>query len=229
MPLADIAECFDSRRRFDLRQARCPLDPGNQPRAVPPFIGSINPRLDTQPIGPIRRTWNVTVSDASPYYRYKVAALPQDDCRIASGYTAAISVVERPVISDRLPLAEGIHLLCIEGLMTPGGRPQWRTVPHPTIVETFIDTTPPRIPAQIRIDESEQAWFVTFGALAPEAASHTFKFGRPFETHCEDPAGYRLALVPFISLPKANRPYLFCAIPYDSAQNPGAVFERLLP
>ena len=180
-------------------------------------------------VSPRRSAHQVPLVIEFQYYRYKVAALPEDDCRIARGYGRAISVVERSVISDPLPLAEGIHLLCIEGLMNPGGRPQWRTVPHPIVVETFIDTTPPRVPAQIRIDESEQAWLVTFGALAPEVASHRFKFGRPSETHCEDPTGYRLALVPFISLPKANRPYIFCAIPYDSAQNPGPAFERLLP
>jgi hypothetical protein len=44
-----------------------------------------------------------------------------------------------------------------------------------------------------------------------------------------DGSGYRLALVPFIALPKSGRPYTFCAIPYDGAQNPGRLIETLLP
>jgi hypothetical protein len=44
-----------------------------------------------------------------------------------------------------------------------------------------------------------------------------------------DASEYRLALVPFIALPKSGGPYVFCAIPYDSASNPGQTIERLLP
>jgi hypothetical protein len=47
-------------------------------------------------------------------------------------------------------------------------------------------------------------------------------------SRCDDPAGYRPALIPFISLLKANRPYVFCTIPHDSALNPGLPYEVLL-
>ena len=42
-------------------------------------------------------------------------------------------------------------------------------------------------------------------------------------------AGYRLALVPFLALPRSGAPYLFCVIPYDQAGNPGLLVERILP
>lgn len=96
------------------------------------------------------------------------------------------------------------------------------------IVSLRIDSTPPRIPARILIDETDLSWRVTFGTLDPEISFNTFKFGRQGETQCEEP-DYRLALIPFISLPKVNRPYVFCAIPYDGAGNAGRVFETLLP
>ena len=44
-----------------------------------------------------------------------------------------------------------------------------------------------------------------------------------------DDAGYRPVLIPFISISKSGRPYLFCAIPNDSAFNRGRLIEELLP
>jgi len=39
---------------------------------------------------------------------------------------------------------------------------------------------------------------------------------------------YRPSFIPFITLPRRDAPYTFCAIPYDSALNEGAVIDRLL-
>ena len=109
------------------------------------------------------------------------------------------------------------------------GRATWQSVDHPTVVAVWIDTVPPRIPARITIAESDISWTIAFGTVDPEISLYPFKSGRPSETRCGDPAGYNRALVPFTSLPKANRPYLFCAIPYDSAFNAGTPFEAVLP
>jgi hypothetical protein len=92
-----------------------------------------------------------------------------------------------------------------------------------------IDATPPQVPARVRISESDIAWVVAFETLEPEISACTYKFGRPGDTRCSDPADYRPVLVPFVSLPKANRPYVFCTIPYDAALNPGSTFETILP
>jgi len=96
-------------------------------------------------------------------------------------------------------------------------------------VAVRIDTTPPDIPAPLTITEGEVAWFVEFHTVDPEISTYRYKFGRPADTRCDQPADYRLALIPFIPLPKANRPYLFCAIAYDAAQNAGTPIEALLP
>jgi len=81
----------------------------------------------------------------------------------------------------------------------------------------------------VNVREGDLSWFVEFRTIEPEISGYMYKFGRPGETHCDDAADYRAALIPFISLPKANRPYVFCAIPHDSALNPGQTFEVLLP
>jgi hypothetical protein len=92
-----------------------------------------------------------------------------------------------------------------------------------------IDTVRPRVEPPLTIQDIGPSWLVTFNTLDPEIATYTYKFGRPADTRCEDGTGYRLALIPFIPLPKSGRPYIFCAIPYDSAYNPGRLIEELLP
>lgn len=106
---------------------------------------------------------------------------------------------------------------------------RWQSIDHPAIVAVRIDTRPPRIPARIIVRELDLSWFIEFRTIDPEISGYVYKFGRPSETRCDDPEGYRPALIPFISLSKANRPYVFCAIPHDSAINPGQTFEVLLP
>ena len=225
--LAGINACFDVRRRFNVNQTGCPLDPGTEPQAMPSYIGAVNPRLASQPIGQVPRTWNVTVATSQPFYRYAIASPPFDDCRSTGAYSNALSVTTTPTIDPPLPLAEGFTFLCIVGTATRDGSAATDPRPHATVVVARTDVTPPRIPAQVTIDDAEAAWRVTFDTFGSEVSFHAFKFGRPSETHCQDAVGYRLALAPF-GLPKANAPYVFCAIPYDAAQNAGRLFERLL-
>jgi hypothetical protein len=85
------------------------------------------------------------------------------------------------------------------------------------------------VPPPITIEENEIAWRVTFDTYDPEVSTYTYKFGRPSDVRCDDPADYRLVCVPFIALPKSGRPYVFCAIPYDGASNPGRTVEVMLP
>jgi hypothetical protein len=228
-PLIRVDRCFDAAGRFDVMRQGCPLDDGVQVRAAPPFLGAVNPRHETTILGSPRRNWNVTISGAFDHYRYKVVAGASGDCRDLRGYGAARRVSDYPTIIDPLPLTEGFHFLCVLGGVGTRWGESWQRIDHPTIVVARIDVTPPRIPARITITETDLAWTVSFNGIDPELSFYRFKFGRPGETRCNDPADYRLALIPFISLSKTNRPYVFCAIPYDSALNAGQTYEALLP
>jgi hypothetical protein len=225
-PLTGIHACFDLRRRFSIQQPGCTLDPGAQPIAMPAFVGSVNPRLSTQPIGEVPRTWNIDIATSQPFYRYAIVSPPFDDCRTTGAYSNAVSVTTAPTIDPPLPLSEGFAFLCIVGSATRDGSGTVDPRPHATIVVARTDVTPPRLPAQVTIDDAEATWRVTFTS-GNEVSFHAFKVGRPSETRCEDASGYRLALAP-LGLPKANAPYLFCAIPYDAAQNAGHLLQRLL-
>jgi hypothetical protein len=225
--LAGISLCFDGRRRFSVDQAGCPLDPGTGPQATPSFVGAVNPRLATQPIGKVARTWNVTVATNQPFYRYAIASPPLDDCRTTTTYTSVLSVSTTPTIDVPLPLSEGFALLCIVGTATREGSGAGDAGPHVTIVVARTDVTPPRLPAQVTIADGDAAWQVTFDTFGTEVSFHAFKVGSPSATRCEEAVGYRLALAPF-GLPKTNAPYVLCAIPYDAAQNAGRLLERLL-
>jgi Trypsin-like peptidase domain len=228
-PLVGIRRCFAETGRFDVTRASCPLDPGQQAVAMPAFRGAVNPKLEMPILGPPRRQWNVRISGPFDYYRYKIVPAAGGDCRHALGYSKAWSVQAQPVIDDRLPSAEGFHFLCLIGGTGTQWYARWQSTDHPTVVAVRIDTTPPDIPAPLTITEGEVAWFVEFHTVDPEISTYRYKFGRPADTRCDQPADYRLALIPFIPLPKANRPYLFCAIAYDAAQNAGTPIEALLP
>jgi len=63
-----------------------------------------------------------------------------------------------------------------------------------------MDTTPPRLAAQVRITETDDAWRVKFSTVGQEV----------------------------IGLPTVTGPHLLCAIPNDAAQNAGPRWQRLL-
>jgi hypothetical protein len=217
-PLAGIMNCFDVRRRFAVRQAGCPLDPGTQPQPAPSHVGPVNPFLATQPVGTVRRAWDIAVGGQGSY-RYAVVTPPFDDCRTTRGYGNPVSAAALPSIDIPLPATEGFAFLCIISN---------QPVAYPTVVVARVDTSRPRAPAQVTVVETDDAWRVRFDTIGQEVAFHAYKAGAPAQTRCSDATGYRLAPATVISLPKSAGPYLLCAIPYDAAQNPGTVFERSL-
>lgn len=225
-PVVRIDRCFDLLGRFIISREGCPLDRNVQVTLSPSYLGAINPAQTAPVLGAPQTRWHVTVAGAVDEYRYRVVDAAAGDCRDSRGYGRAWRPADRPVIDDALPQREGNYFLCVLGRAAGNG---WQRLEHPTIVAVRIDMTPPRIPARITIAESQTSWLVTFGTVEPEIATYTYKFGRPSETRCDDPAGYNRQLIPFISIAKANRPYVFCAIPHDSALNPGVPFEAILP
>jgi hypothetical protein len=227
-PLLGVDACFPG-GRFDVTSAGCTLDPGDQVRVTPNFWGRVNPRLTSVPLGRPVTHWNVLVSGPFERYRYKVASAGVDDCREPRGYTPPQSVRVRPIIEDPLPEREGWHFLCVLGGPDPGARGASQSASFPAVVAVRVDSVRPRVPAPLVIEENSISWQVRFWTLDPEISLYAYKFGRPAETRCADGAGYRLALVPFIALPKSGRPYVFCAIPYDAALNAGRILETLLP
>jgi hypothetical protein len=227
-PLLGVDACFPG-GRFDVSSAGCTLDPGEQVRVTPNFWGRVNPRLSSVPLGRPVTHWNVLVSGPFERYRYKVASAGVDDCREPRGYTPPQSMRVRPIIEDALPEREGWHFLCVLGGPDPGTRGATQSAAFPTVVAVRVDSVRPRVPAPLVIEDVGPSWQVRFVTHDPEVSTYAYKSGRPAETRCEDGAGYRLALIPFISLPKSGRPYVFCAIPYDAALNAGRAIETLLP
>jgi hypothetical protein len=224
-----IDRCFDVRGEFNLNGPGCPLDPGTNTEHVPATLGSINPLLANVPIGPARSTWSVRITGQHWYYRYKVAKIPDDDCRDLRGYGEVLSITTTPVIADPLPAVEGHHMLCSIGGPTRRWDSDWQSVDFPTVTRVRIDTTPSTLAAPIRITETPTGHFVEFITLGNEVSIYRFKFGPAGETRCADESDYRLALLEFITVPKGGRPQVFCAIPYDAAGNQGVLFEQLLP
>ena len=224
-PVLGIDRCFDARGAFDVRLRGCPLDPGGEPAAMPSYLGPVNPRLSTQPIGPTHSTWSVTVIGLTEYYRYAIV-VPPDDCRSPTAYGAALRMASTTRIDVPLPASEGFVFLCIVGAAM-GEDEGDGLAEHPTVVVARTDLTPPKLPAQISIVETHEAWRARFSTVGQEVAFHVYKAGPPDDIRCDDPAGYQPLYDTVIGLPKAIGPQLLCAIPYDAAQNAGPPFKRL--
>jgi hypothetical protein len=226
-PVVGLAECFDNVGRFVLSRGGCPLDPGGLVPS-PGNRGGVNPTLGSPWIGLPTRTWDVAVDRTFAYYRFKVVEAIKGDCQDIGDYGRAQDPLLAPRINEPLPLDEGLHLLCvIGGPNRPAGRQLW-SADFPSVVPVRIDLTPPSLQAQVRVSSAVNGWSVAFGSIPYEVSGHVFKFGRVAETRCSDPADYRLALIPFIFIPRGNFPTLLCVIPFDDAGNGGTVFEQLL-
>jgi hypothetical protein len=227
MPVAGVTACFDRARRFDAGRPGCPLE-RHEPPVAPTYIGPVNPLLKTHPLGPVRRTWSVAVAGVRPYYQYAVVSPPIEDCRTTRRYTGAIGAAAVPVIDPPLPTAEGFVFLCVLASTTQEEDAASRPVRRPAIVVARTDLTPPRVPAQLAIEDAGGAWRLHFTTFGDEVAFHNYKLGPASDTRCEDPAGYRLTGPSVIGLPRAAGPQRVCAIPYDAAGNPGRLLDRVL-
>jgi len=226
-PLAGVGRCFDEGHQFDLSTPGCPLDRAGGPAAVPGYLGPVNSRLAAPPIGPARRAWDVTVVGLAAYYRYAVVT-PPDDCRTTRGYSAAIRMAAATAIDAPLPSSDGFAFLCVVGASGGDDDEGADVRDYPTVVVARMDTTPPRLAAQVRITETDDAWRAKFSTVGQEVAFHLYKAGPPHVTRCDDPEGYQTVYETLIGLPKVTGPHLLCAIPYDAAQNAGPRWQRLL-
>lgn len=223
-----LAGCFESDGVFDLARAGCGLDPDRQLTPSPQRVGPVNPDLTSVPLGQPQSRWNVRLAGPWPYYRYKVVAADADDCRHPSGYSAVQRLSDRPSIDDPLPRVDGPYYLCIIAGADARGV-SWQRAQHATVVVAVVDRVPPQAPAPLAIvREQASSYRVTFNGLGYEIAGYQFKFGRPADTNCGDDSGYRVALLPFISISTAQGPQAFCAVPFDAAGNRAPPIERLL-
>lgn len=229
-PLVRLDRCFGDDGHFDVAGSGCPLDDGRQVGATPGTLGAVNPLLEASPVARPRSRWDVRVSDRfdSQYYRYKVVSVPGQECRDLRGYGSSRRTSVDPIIGDALPTRDGSYALCIIGGPDARWTDAWPSIRFPTVVRVRIDTVPPRIAPPLSIREETSGWFIQFLTQEPEVVGYLYKYGPPGQTRCSDPADYRPSLIPFITLPRRDAPYTFCAIPYDSALNQGAVIDRLL-
>jgi len=222
-----LSACFDDRGDFEVTRGGCPLDDGAQLSAIPGWIGYANPSLASTPIGQPRRRWDVGLS--GPFARYGMLVVPSGDldaCRDPGNYTPGRPLPANTRVDEPLPVAEGRYALCLLGEDGPGGSQRFT---HPNVVTVAIDATPPKGPAPFTVDENVESWIVHWNSIPPEQTGVLFKSGLAAETNCSDPSGYRLALVPFVSLPFAPAEQRLCAIGFDSAGNQAPPVERLLP
>ena len=128
-PLAGIHRCFDLRAPVRYPAPGCPLDPGGEPAAMPRLHRAGEPALRTQPIGPVRRTWNVTVVAAASRSTATPSSAAAGRLPDHRSYSAPIRMATTTVIDVPLPSSEGFAFLCIVGTAIGDGEGDVREHP----------------------------------------------------------------------------------------------------
>jgi hypothetical protein len=227
VPLINLAACFNSEGRFDLNNPACPLDPGRQFNLAGYPLSAVNPNQPGAVAGrPPQTSWNTRVSGPDSYLSYKISPIESTDCRSAEGYGAPVRVLPSTLIDDPFPRTDARLLLCTVGGATAAIDPSWQPFRFASQARVAIDTIPPAANPSANINPGDP-YIVLFEYLANEISFYQYKVGPPGATDCSDPAGYR-AFVQRLFLSRANEPYQVCAIPIDSAENPGKPWGFIL-
>ena len=197
-----VRGCFTANGEFSLQQAACQLE---QPE---PFVARNGARVQKAPAG-----WQAEL-EGPRTISLKSGPLHSTDCRDPAGYSGSYfagEVYEKAIGSSQ----DGHWLLCAAGY-GEDGKIQTRNAGF-TALE--IDNTAPVRPMKLHIVRFDDA--LQFQPLfsPPELSSYRWKVGKPAETDCADPAGYRL----FIRIPRfaehSELPLKVCLIGSDEAGN----------
>ena len=208
IPVAGAARCFNSAGRFEVTLEGCPLDPGRQADLTTPIYTQRPPAA-----------WNVTVSGAYAYYRYKTFAEGRDACRNAQGYGAPLRAADAPRITDALPTADGRYYLCVLAGNTAQPDTSWQQARFASQVHIRIDTSVPtiRIPYVFRDRGAAYTFDPIF--VVPELSNYEYKIVSADSESCADRQGYQPYRRFEISIPKAQDPGRLCVIGSDNADN----------
>jgi hypothetical protein len=225
--LPDLEQCFDVSWRFTGPGGSCPLDTGIH-LDVPSWNSVANPGAVPPLGGQPRTTWNAELEPTDPaldWYRVATGPAGGVDCRDEAAYGEPVALAEAPVFDAPLPTGEGHYLACI--LAGPDARPGpgWQPIDHPTVLNTWIDLTPPTREIELNVNEGPVAWVVEPNFDPPALSLFTWKWGPPGNVDCTDGDGYQPHRRVPVELPYGDAPVRLCVIGYDAADNPSVPLE----
>jgi hypothetical protein len=228
--LPNLAPCFDAVTwRFTGPGGPCPLDPGIQ-LDVPTWTKVANPHARS-PLGePPRTTWNATLQPTEPaltWYRVATGPAGSIDCRAEASYGAPVELPDGLMFDDSLPTSEGRHLACFLAGPTARVGPGWQSSGEPSVLNTWIDLTPPTGEIQLDVREDPNAWFVEPLFDPPEYSVFMWKWGAADATNCAEPGGYMPHRRIPAPLPREDAPTRLCVVGYDDANNPSVPLDRV--
>jgi S1-C subfamily serine protease len=221
VPVAGVGSCFDGDGLFQVGRPGCPLDSGEQADVEWYTSSPTRPWIE-KPDGTRQDvTWKTELSGGLDWYRYKVVTSP-GQCRDANGYGASVNLRRTPVIDASVPEEEGWYFLCILAGPRQVGGEGWQDSRYPTIVQVYVDATPPTVAPMLEITERGDRWAVSWRLDPPELASVSILvIGGEESPDCRDAAGYMVPELTFLTLSKADGPYTLCAVGQDVVGNAG--------
>jgi hypothetical protein len=228
-PLFDLSGCFDDTWRYTGPGEGCPLDPGEQ-LEVPTWSQVANPDAVPPLGGDPRTTWDARLEPTPPslvWYRVATGPAGGIDCHAESAYGDPISLAVEPVFDGPLPTTEGHHLACILAGPAAEPGPAWQSLDHPTVLNTWIDLTPPASNIELSVIEAPDAWLVEPVFEPPELSLFTWKWGPARSMDCADATGYAAYRRFPVELPRVEAPTRLCVIGYDAADNASAPLDRV--
>lgn len=160
--------------------------------------------------------WNLKVSDAFEFIRFKTGPASSIQCAQPKGYGEPVKVTDQPLIKLGVGDKEGIQAMCVIGKRL--GQEPWQAMQYATVKLRQIDNTPPTDTPSINVAEHDVgAWIVSTWITFNENMASYYKYGSPDSTDCRSHEGY----APFIESLRLSRTqdWRYCTYGVDEAGN----------
>ncbi|MBI6898474.1 trypsin-like peptidase domain-containing protein [Pseudomonas putida] len=207
IPVQRLLGCFDL-GHADLQRESCHLLPGFQltPQAPVRFLR----RLGTDRQAP---TWNLSFTIDTPRYRYKQVRDARE-CETSTGYSGTIPAEEN-LIDDVIATEPGRYHLCVIGVQSPEQRPSQALLAN--ALSLPAEVIPAALPSVLySIDRHSQGHVrINWQSDQPYLKRYLVKYGAPDRMDCNNPIGYRRALIPSQIIPAAKLPATLCSRAID--------------
>ncbi|MFZ3285011.1 trypsin-like serine peptidase [Pseudomonas sp.] len=167
--------------------------------------------------------WNLKVSDAFEFIRFKTGPASSIQCAQAKGYGEPMKVTDQPLIKLGVGDKEGIQAMCVIGKRL--GQEPWQAMQYATVKLRQLDNTPPTQTPNIYVREDEVGfWSVGSTVTFNENKESYYKFGARDSTNCQSHEGYAL-FHDFLRLSK-TQDWRYCAYGVDVAGNASPVVSQ---
>ncbi|MEW9681135.1 trypsin-like serine protease [Pseudomonas sp. TE50-2] len=228
IPLRHLLDCFD-KGQLDMNVEQCHLFPGFQLQQQhhEGFKRLHKLRVDEDGVSRMP-SWNFAFTLDTPRYRYKTARDARA-CEDPAGYSTTLPSTDSVLIDEPIGPGTGWHFLCVVGVDS-AQELAWRGLMANALsiaVEVLPAVAVPAADVTVeRLDNGDRR--VSWTTTPPHLQRYRVKKGRPEQTDCADPSGYRVLLHKQYVFRHSDLPLKLCSQAEDVVKQRSAPREDLL-